>query len=116
MSRVHDAMRRIARKSVSDLTFGSPRRNLVGALIEELADEIPDDAGLEMVKADLLGVVQTAEASGDNETPLRFYLAMRALLREYAALQDRLKKFDAVEVKPPSQEPPEAEASATAAQ
>ncbi len=65
--------------------------NLVGALLEELADEIPDDLKLESVKTDLAAASHSYENSKKKDLALRFYLATRSLLREYELLHDRLK-------------------------
>jgi hypothetical protein len=61
---------------------------LVGALIEELADDLPDDLFFETVRADLLG----ANRARDADKTLRFYLLIRWLLRERILLQKRFNK------------------------
>jgi exonuclease V gamma subunit len=68
--------------------------NLVGALLEELADEIPDDLKLEAVKTDLVAASRSYENSKKKDLALRFYLATRALLREYEVLHDRLRHME----------------------
>ena len=65
--------------------------NLVGALLEELADEVSDDLKLESVKTDLVAASRSYENSKKKDLALRFYLATRSLLREYELLHDRLK-------------------------
>jgi hypothetical protein len=55
---------------------------LVGALLLELADDVPDLAGLETVKADLLAASKTYETGKKQDLALRFYLATRALFHE----------------------------------
>jgi hypothetical protein len=66
--------------------------NLVSALIEELAHEVPEDAGLDAVKADLLAASRSYDGAKKKDLALRFYLATRSLLREHALLQERLRK------------------------
>jgi hypothetical protein len=68
--------------------------NLVGALLEELADEISDDLKLESVKTDLVAVSRFYENSKKKDLALRFYLATRSLLREYELLHDRLRHVE----------------------
>jgi hypothetical protein len=92
MSRVHDAMRNLEHKSTPDK--GSVLSSLVGALIEELAHEIPDEPQLEAVRADLLAASRSYESDKKKDLALRYYLAIRALLREYALLQERVKKAE----------------------
>jgi hypothetical protein len=96
MSRVHDAVRRLE-KGAPDGGSGPANAlsNLVGALIQELADEIPDDPYLETVRADLLAASRSYESAKKKDLALRFYLAMRSLLRENAILQERLKHAEA---------------------
>jgi hypothetical protein len=55
---------------------------LVGALIEELAHDVPDDPRLETVRADLLAASRCYEAGTKKDLALRFYLAVRSLLQE----------------------------------
>src|SRR5271163_4571514 len=102
MSRVHDAMRDLERKSAPEPSSGAALTNLVGALIEELAHEVPDEPYLESVKADLLSASRSYENGKKKDVTLRFYLAMRSLLREHELLQERLKK---AEKKNPPPEP-----------
>lgn len=65
----------------------STMSKLVGALIEELAHEVPDDPRFEIVKADLLAASHAFETGKKKDVTLRFYLATRALLQEIARLQ-----------------------------
>jgi hypothetical protein len=60
---------------------------LVGALIEELAHEVPDDPRLEIVRGDLLAASSAYESGKKKDVALRFYLAARALLQELERLQ-----------------------------
>ena len=55
---------------------------LVGALIEELAHDVPDDPRLETVRADILAASKSYEAGKKKDLALRFYLAVRSLLQE----------------------------------
>ncbi|HVP00111.1 MAG TPA: hypothetical protein VMT15_18700 [Bryobacteraceae bacterium] len=73
---------------------GSAVTNLVGALIGELADDVPDDPSMEGVKADLMAVSRSYEIDKKKDLALRFYLAIRSLLRENEVLRDRLKKSE----------------------
>lgn len=93
MSRVHDAVRRLEHRSGEG--SGATLSNLVGALIEELADEVPDDPYLETVRADLLAAGRSYESGKKKDLALRFYLAFRSLLREHAVLAERLSKAEA---------------------
>jgi hypothetical protein len=93
MSKVHDAMRHLE-KSAPETGSGAALNNLVGALIEELADEVPDDPKLETVRADLLAASRSFETGKKKDLALRFYLAMRSLLREHELLQERLTKAE----------------------
>ena len=95
MSRVHEAMRSLERKSAPDTGSASTLSNLVGALIDELADEMPDDSHLEGVRADLLAARRSYESGDKKDLALRFYLAIRSLLHEHAFLQERLKQAEA---------------------
>lgn len=99
MSRVHDAVRRLEHTRASEASSGGALSNLVGALIEELADEVPDDAYLETVRADLQAAARSYETGRKEDIALRFYLATRALLHEHAILQDRLRKSDSAAIK-----------------
>jgi hypothetical protein len=65
----------------------STMSKLVGALIEELAHEVPDDPRLEIVRADLLAASGAYESGKKKDVALRFYLAARALLQEMERLQ-----------------------------
>ena len=55
---------------------------LVGALIEELAHDVPDDPRLETVRADLLAASKSYNEGKKKDLALRFYLAIRSLLQE----------------------------------
>jgi len=92
MSRVHDAVRKLEHRGEGS---GATLSNLVGALIEELADEVPDDPYLETVRADLLAAGRSYESGKKKDLALRFYLAFRSLLREHAVLAERLSKAEA---------------------
>jgi hypothetical protein len=96
VSRVHNAMRGLEyRSAVAPEKESSPTlNNLVGALLEELADEIPDDLKLESVKTDLVAASRSYEKSKKKDLALRFYLATRSLLREYEHLHDRFKHLE----------------------
>ena len=89
MSRVHNAMRGLEyRGAVAPEKEPSPTlNNLVGALLEELADEIPDDLKLESVKTDLVAASRSYEKSKKKDLALRFYLAVRALMQEIEHLR-----------------------------
>ena len=87
MSKVHDAMRHLEHKSAPETGSGAALNNLVGALIEELADEVPDDPKLETVRADLLAASRSFETGKKKDLALRFYLAVRALLQEIEHLR-----------------------------
>ncbi len=63
---------------------------LVGALILELADDVPDKPGLETVRADLFAASKVYENGKKKDLALRFYLAIRSLLQEV----DRLEKAE----------------------
>ena len=93
MSRVHEAVRRLEHKN--DGGSGSALSNLVGALIEELADEVPDDPYLDTVRADLLAASRTFDSGKKKDLALRFYLAFRSLLREHSILQERFRQAEA---------------------
>lgn len=90
MSRVHNAMRGLEQRSAAEPEKPS-LNNLVGALLEELADEISDDLKLEAVKTDLAAAGRCFENSKKKDLALRFYLATRSLLREYELLHERLR-------------------------
>jgi hypothetical protein len=55
---------------------------LVGALIQELAHGVPDQPGLEIVRADLLAASKMYDSGQKKDMALRFYLAVRSLLQE----------------------------------
>ena len=93
MSKVHDAMRNLERGVPEAVPTGA-LRNLVGALIGELAQELPDDAKLESVRADLLAASRSFEVSKKEDLALRFYLATRSLINEYELLHERLRKSE----------------------
>ena len=92
MSRVHDALRRIEHRGATESRANSAMSSLVKALIEEVADEVPDDPRLETVRIDLLAA---CEAGDQTEFGLRFYLSIRSLLRAYSSLQERIKAAEA---------------------
>jgi hypothetical protein len=96
MSRVHDAMRRIENKSTSAKAPDSALSNLVGALLEELADEVPDDPRLETVRVDLLAAASSYQSGDKKDLAMRFYLATRSLLREYEELEASTKSVQPV--------------------
>src|SRR5271154_272390 len=98
MSRVHDAMRHLEHKSGPETDSGGAMSNLVGALIEELADEVPDEPYLETVRTDLLAAGRSFETCHKKDLALRFYLATRSLLREHALLQERLRKAESAKI------------------
>jgi len=91
MSRVHDAMRRLENRPSSGKAPDTALSNLVGALLEELADEVPDDPRLETVRADLLAAAGSYQSGDKKDLAMRFYLATRSLLREYEDLEARNK-------------------------
>ena len=96
MSRVHNAMRGLEYRNMTapEKEPSTTLNNLVGALLEELAEEISDDLKLEAVKTDLVAASRSYENSKKKDLALRFYLATRALLREYELLHDRLKHVE----------------------
>ena len=92
MSRVHNAMRGLEQRNAAEPEKpGANMNNLVGALLEELADEVSDDLKIESVKTDLVAASRSYETSKKKDLALRFYLATRSLLREYELLHDRLR-------------------------
>ena len=103
MSKVHDAMRGLEQKPA----LGSALSSLVGALLEELAHEVPDDPKLETVRADITAASRSYEAAKKKDLALRFYLAMRSLLHEYELVSASLRR---AERRPPVLEPAAAEA------
>ena len=64
---------------------------LVGALLLELAEDVPDKPGYESVRADLLAASQMYEQGKKKDLVLRFYLAFRSLFHELK----RLEKLEA---------------------
>jgi hypothetical protein len=63
---------------------------LVGALLLELVDDVPDKPGFESLRADLLAACQVYDDGKKKDLALRFYLAIRSLLH----LLDRLEKME----------------------
>jgi hypothetical protein len=94
MSRVHNAMRRLEHVGAQETGSGAALSNLVGALIDELADEIPDDPHLEAVRNDLLAASRSYDTGDKKDLALRFYLAFRSLLHEHAFLSERLRQAE----------------------
>jgi hypothetical protein len=70
------------------VTPGMAMSGLVGALIEELAYDLPDDLFFETVRTDLL----RANRARNADKTLRFYLLIKWLLRERILLQRRLNR------------------------
>jgi len=64
---------------------------LVGALLVELAYDVPDKPGFESVRADLLAASAVYESGDKKDLVLRFYLAIRSLFHEIK----RLEKMEA---------------------
>ncbi len=95
MSRVHNAMRSLEHRATPETGSSSALSSLVGALLEELEDDLPDDPNLETVRADLIAASRSYETSKKKDLALRFYLAIRSLLREHALLQERVRKAEA---------------------
>jgi hypothetical protein len=85
MSRVYDALRRTENTRAPEAPGGAMSK-LVGALIEELAADVPDDPRLETVRADLLTASRAYESGEKQDLALRFYLAIRSLLHEIERL------------------------------
>jgi hypothetical protein len=94
MSRVHDAMRRLERENPPPASSGAVRSNLVGALLGELANEVPSDPHLETVRTDLLNASHSFATGKKSDVAVRFYLAIRSLLHENGVLKERLKKAE----------------------
>lgn len=94
MSKVHDAMRSLEQKPVGESAPGASLNSLVGALLGELAHEVPDDPKLETVRADLLAASRGYESSKKKDLALRFYLATRSLLHEYELVSASLRKAE----------------------
>jgi len=59
----------------------------VGALIEDLAHEVPDDPYFETIRTDLLSASRSDKTGQEKDLILRLYLAIRSLLREHARLR-----------------------------
>jgi hypothetical protein len=72
---------------------------LVGALILELADDVPDKPGFETVRADLFAASKVYEHGKKKDLALRFYLAIRSLFHEI----ERLEELEAGHNKPHQQ-------------
>jgi hypothetical protein len=94
MSKIHDAVRSLEHKGTPEPSSSAGLSNLVGALIEELAHEVPDEPYLEAVKTDLLAASRSYETGKKKDLALRFYLATRALLREHTLMHERLKRAE----------------------
>jgi len=62
---------------------------LMGALIAELASQVPTDSRLEIVKSDLLAASTLYDSGKRDELTLRFYLVITFLLRELQQLNQR---------------------------
>jgi len=104
-------MRSLEHRGVFEKNSGSMLGNLVGALIGELADEVPDDPNMEVVRADLLGAARAFEGDDKKDMSLRFYLAIRSLLKENDLLRERLRKSERerrMDLHPASDAPPPA--------
>jgi len=65
---------------------------LVGALLDELADDVPNEPYLETVKNDLTAARSVYESGKKKDLALRFYLAIRSLLHEVERLEEELKE------------------------
>jgi hypothetical protein len=65
---------------------------LVGALLLELAEDVPDKASLESVRADLVAASKVYESGKKKDLALRFYLATRSLLHEIERLEKEAAK------------------------
>jgi hypothetical protein len=102
MSKVHDAMRSLEHKPSAEPASGAALSSLIGALLGELAIEVPDDPRMETVRADLFAASRSYESSKKKELALRFYLAMRTLLHEYEQVSANLRR---AERRPPPPEP-----------
>jgi len=116
MSKVHDAMRSLESKPTAEPATGSALSSLVGALLEELAHEVPDDPKLEAVKADLMAASRSYESCKKKDIALRFYLATRSLLREYELLSMSVRRTERRAPVPEPETPhaaPEAAAAAS---
>ncbi len=93
MSKVHNAMRQLEHKSAPATSAGA-LSHLIDDLLQELADELPDDPKLDPVRADLLVASRSYETCHKKDLALRFYLAMRGLLREHEVLRERIRKAE----------------------
>jgi hypothetical protein len=65
---------------------------LVGALLLELAEDVPDHAGLETVRADLMAASIVYESGKKKDLALRFYLAIRSLFHEIERMEKESSK------------------------
>ena len=102
MSKVHEAMRNLEHKPTAEPASATSLSSLVGALLGELAHEVPDDPKLESVRADLLAASRNYETCKKKDLALRFYLATRSMLHEYELLSASLRR---AERRPPVPEP-----------
>lgn len=70
---------------------------LVGELLRELAEDVPDKPGFESVRADLLTASKVYEYGKKKDLALRFYLAIRSLFHalERRAETEAAKRQDA---------------------
>jgi hypothetical protein len=71
---------------------GSASSSPLGALIEDLAHEVPDDPYFETVRTDLLSASRSDKVGQEKDLTLRLFLAIRSLLREHALLKERLRR------------------------
>jgi len=92
MSRVHNALRRLENGGSSQTVSA-----LISAMLRELADEVPDEAYLEGVRADLVVASRMYETAKKEDIALRFYLAISSLLKEQTLLRERLKRADGLD-------------------
>lgn len=72
-------------------------RRLLGALLEELADEVPHDPFPETVRADLLAASRSYGTDNSEDAAMRSYLAIRSLLSECGRLQRRLRRAPSID-------------------
>jgi hypothetical protein len=86
-------MRGLEHRNVPEIGSGGALGSLVGGLLEELANEVPDDPRLESVRMDLIAASRLSGGQQKDLT-LRFYLAFRSLLRENELLVERLRKAE----------------------
>src|SRR5271154_3037765 len=68
---------------------------LVGALLLELVDDVPDKTAFESVRADLLAASKVYESGKKKDLALRFYLAVRTLLHEVERMEKMEKSAEA---------------------